>query len=335
MAKSQKSNSEESKPQESAAEKAPAKEDTKTVAKEAAETEQETAVAAGPIDEKAGDADENATGEEAEATTEEEEAAETERDAEQAEPTEPIDEKAGDADEDTARQKPQAEAEAKSDDVDTDASDSDVEEKAPADETDESKKQPVSETIQRMTQSPPALPGESEAPTAAEENTALSDAGISLAMCAKDVMQKQIVWGGTDDSVQQALTKMQQADVGYMMIGADGVLEGIVSKSDLTGAISPYLRPVFAKWRRPLDDATLQINIKWIMSRPVRTIKPETPLTVIMENMCRAGARALPVVDQQGEVQGLVTVFDIFKALLKSNPNISTEGKTPEAPPLA
>ena len=299
MATSQKNDSEEPKPQEPTAEKSPAKEDTKTVTKGATETEQETAPA-----------------------------------AEEAKPAEPADEKAGDADENATRQEPEAEAEAKSDDVDTDASDSDVEEKAAADETGKGEKQPVSETIQRMAQSPAALPGESDPPAAAE-NTALSDAGISLAMCAKDIMQKEIVWGSTDDSVQQALTKMQQADVGYMMIGADGVLEGIVSKSDLTGAISPYLRPVFAKWRRPLDDATLQINIKWIMSRPVRTIKPETPLAVIMENMCRSGQRALPVVDQQGKVQGLVTIFDIFKTLLKSNPNISTEGKTPEGPPLA
>jgi len=155
------------------------------------------------------------------------------------------------------------------------------------------------------------------------------------AMCAKEIMQKEVVWGGPDDSVQQILSKMQQHDVGYMVVGRDGVMEGIVSKSDLTGAISPYLRPVFAKWHRPLDDATLQIKIKWIMSRPVRTVKPETSLEVIMENMRQFGGHCLAVVDGEGKVQGMVTVFDIFQALLNSNPNISSVGKTPQAPPLA
>jgi len=155
------------------------------------------------------------------------------------------------------------------------------------------------------------------------------------AMCAKEIMQKEVVWGGSDDSVQQTLSKMQQHDVGYMVVGRDGVMEGIVSKSDLTGAISPYLRPVFAKWRRPLDDATLQMKIKWIMSRPVRTVKPETSLEVIMENMQQFGGHCLAVVDQEGKVQGMVTVFDIFQALLSSNPNISSVGKTPQAPLLA
>jgi len=126
---------------------------------------------------------------------------------------------------------------------------------------------------------------------------------------------------------------MQRHDTGYMVIGRDGVLEGIVSKSDLTGALSPYLRPIFAKWRRPSDEATLQIKLKWIMSRPVRTIKPQTSLAAVIENMRQFGGRCLPVVDRQGNVQGLVTVFDILKVL--STPEISSVGKTLMAPPLA
>ncbi len=43
-----------------------------------------------------------------------------------------------------------------------------------------------------------------------------------------------------------------------------------------------YIGPMFAKWRWPLDDATLQIKVKWIMSRPIHTISPQTPLAAIM-----------------------------------------------------
>jgi CBS domain-containing protein len=158
--------------------------------------------------------------------------------------------------------------------------------------------------------------------------------GALLAIRAKDITQKDIVWGTGNDSVEEALTKMQERDTGYMMIGRDGLLEGIVSKSDLTGALSPYLRRTFAKWHRPVDDATLQIKIKSIMSKPVQTIRSDTSLAVIMKNMHLSDGRCLPVVNEQGKVEGLVTVFDIFKALLKSNPDISTAGKTLQAPPL-
>ena len=145
-------------------------------------------------------------------------------------------------------------------------------------------------------------------------------------------MQKEVLWGNADDSVQQALTKMQQADAGYMIVGTEGLLEGIVSKSDIAATLSVYLKPMFAKWRRPIDDATLQIKIKWMMTRPVYTIKPDTSLAAIMENMRQSGIRCLPVVDRQDKVAGLVTVFDIFKALLNTDSDISTTGKTPQAP---
>ncbi len=167
---------------------------------------------------------------------------------------------------------------------------------------DERNWQPISESIQRMTQSPAVLPGEHTHTT--------SELDI------QKIMQKELVWVSPDDSVQQAFAKMQQNTAGYVMVGQNGVLEGIVSRSDLTGTISPYLRPEFAKWRRPLDDATLQIRIKWIMSKPVHIISPQMSLEAIMRNMCRFRVRALPVVDQQGKVLGLITEASIFKAIL-------------------
>ena len=195
------------------------------------------------------------------------------------------------------------------------------------DQIQESAKGVVSEAIQKMTQSPAVLPGESGKPT-------MAHISAPSTVCAKDVMQKDIVWASPDESVQQALTKMQQHDCSYIIIGQDGAPEGIVSKSDITGATSIYLRPIFAKWHGPSDDATLQIKLKWIMSRPVRTVRPEAPLATIIENMCRFGGRGLPVVDEQGKVQGLVTVFDIFRTLLNTSEDISAVGKTAEAPAL-
>ena len=172
--------------------------------------------------------------------------------------------------------------------------------------TDTGKSEPISETIRKMVHSLPQPP----------DNTAT----ISTTR-AEDIMQKDVLWGAVEDSVQQTITTMQQHSAGYIMIGQNGVPEGIVSRSDLKAATSPYLRPQFAKWRRPLDDATLQIKVRWIMSEPVHTIRPQTSLAAIMENMCRLGVRCLPVVDDQNKVQGIVTVFGIFNVLLKNSPN--------------
>ncbi len=213
------------------------------------------------------------------------------------------------------------------------AEDAAEEETAAADNTEEPATGPVSKAIQEMAQLPSVIPGEPGKPATAT-NPPLDCESKLLWICAKDIMQDQVVWASPDDTVEQALAKMQQHDAGYLVVGQNGALEGILSKSDAAGAVSLYLRPMFAKWRRPSDEATLKIKIKWIMSRPVRTAKPETPLATLMENMCRFGGRVLPVVDEQGKVHGLVTAFDIFQMLLKTGADVPTVGKTPQGPPL-
>ncbi len=182
----------------------------------------------------------------------------------------------------------------------------------------------ISEAILKMTQPPAGLPGQS-----ASAGKSPPDITCGLhEICVNDIMQKKVTWASPQDSLQQAIAKMQQTDAGYIMIGQNGALEGIVSKSDIKKALSPYLLPIFAKWRRPLDDATLKIRIKWIMSMPVRTIKPQTSLVITMEHMSRFRGQCLPVMDEEGNVQGIVTAFDIFKVLLKSNLNTSSTGES-------
>ena len=180
---------------------------------------------------------------------------------------------------------------------------------------------PVSEAIKKIAQSSTVLP---ESSTAAKKVTN-SVVDNVFEKCAEDIMQNQVTWASPDDSLQQVLTKMQQTDGGYIMVGRDGVLEGIVSKSDIARAMSPFLQPILVRWRRPLDDATLKIRIKWIMSRPVHTIKPETSLIAIVEYMSKLKGRCLAVMDEKGTVQGMVTACDIFRALLKNKSNTCTE----------
>jgi len=198
-----------------------------------------------------------------------------------------------------------------------------AEEKVP---TDESKDHPVSDAIRSM--AGPSTGSLSEPELHGPRHSVPHTPCPSLKIPAKEIMQKDISWAGPEDSVQDALAMLQQNDAGYLLVGTDGKLEGLVSRSDVNGALSPYLQPMFAKWRRPLDDATLQIKIKWIMTRTIRTVNPDTPLAVTMEIMCQFGWRALPVIDQQGTVQGLVTVFDIFRALLRADSNTLAVGSS-------
>jgi len=279
----------------------------KTEEKIKEETEE---IAQEEVEEKAEEESEVTAQVETEETAQQEtvEAAESEKSAAADEQAQPTAEETVAADESATKQESEAAAEQKPNDIEEEAT-------TPA-ETEKSDERPISEAIKQMTQSS-AVSSEESTPSIIEEKQAISNKNTLLAVCAKDIMQKDVIWANPDDSVQQALAKIQQHNAGYIMIGKEQVPEGIVSKSELTGAISPYLRSVFVKWRRPMDDATLRIRVKWIMSKPTCTISPDTSLAAIMENMCQADKKCLPVVDDQGTVQGLVTVFDILSVLLK------------------
>ena len=170
-----------------------------------------------------------------------------------------------------------------------------------------------------------------------EEHTVCpSGTGISdlLSISAREIMTTDVVWCDPDDAVQKVIAAMQEHNAGYVLVGRDGALEGLVSNSNILGAVSPYLRPTFAKWRRPEDDATLGIKIKWVMSRPVRTVKPDVSLATVIESMRRYGGRCLPVVDGQGQVLGIITVFDILLRVLEIDGSSSWQGDPPQGPPL-
>jgi CBS domain-containing protein len=161
-----------------------------------------------------------------------------------------------------------------------------------------------------------------------------SSAARLLHRTAAEIMDKKVTWATPENTVQEVLALMQQHNCGYVLIGTNGVIEGLVSRSDVLGAVSLYLRPVFAKWRRPEDDATLGVKVKWIMSRPVRTVRTDTMLVAMIECMRHFGGRCLPIVDEQGAVKGIVTVFDILLYIADFDNSFSWKGGAPAAPAL-
>ncbi len=151
-------------------------------------------------------------------------------------------------------------------------------------------------------------------------------------LTAAEIMNPAVLWLEPEDTVEETLAQMQRHNAGYVLIGRDGRIEGLVSRSDLAAAISPYLRPVFAHWRRPVDDATMKIRIKWFMSRTVHTIGPDASLTKIMHTMMQHSVRGLPVMDANGAILGLVTVYDVFAAVLNCT-GLQLTGRPQQAPP--
>ena len=136
-----------------------------------------------------------------------------------------------------------------------------------------------------------------------------------LEIPVKDIL-RPVFWLGSNACLQEAMEMMQNNAVSHIMIGTDGNIEGIVSNSDINSGLSPYLKPVFSKWRRPQDTATLKIQLKWLMSQPVYSLNDQATVRDAVKLMADNKIGFAPVKDSSGKVLGSVSVYDLFVLLL-------------------
>ncbi len=167
---------------------------------------------------------------------------------------------------------------------------------------------------------------------AAEDTTAKNNDIFTLT--AGDIMDRQTIWASPEDSIEAVIELMDLHNTGYVIIGNEGVCQGIISRSNIAEAISPFLKPEFAQWHRPLDDSSLHIKIKWFMTAPVQTVGLFETLDEIVTKMCSLGIRSLAVVNADEKVVGIINVFNVFKILLKKSENTRVIDESSESQTL-
>jgi CBS domain-containing protein len=108
---------------------------------------------------------------------------------------------------------------------------------------------------------------------------------------------------GPDETVYNALQKMAEANVGCLVVLADGKLVGIVSERD-------YARNVVLKGR-----ASPTTHVREIMNTAVLYAKPDQTVEECMAVMTDRRVRHLPVVDQ-GQLIGVISIGDLVKSII-------------------
>ncbi|HPS56304.1 MAG TPA: CBS domain-containing protein [Sedimentisphaerales bacterium] len=143
---------------------------------------------------------------------------------------------------------------------------------------------------------------------------------------ARDIMQREICWCGLDTSIEQAMEEFKRYQCSYIAVGENNNLQGFLSHKDLLEAKSPYLKPEFAKWRRPIDYASLKIKIKWLVKdKRHEVVSSDENLKTIMQKMLWTKSRCIAVIDKFEKFVGIITVEDIFDNLLAYHQKIREE----------
>ena len=108
-----------------------------------------------------------------------------------------------------------------------------------------------------------------------------------------------------DDTIWDAAQIMTQGHFGCVLYLQDGRLTGILSERDvMTRIVSPGLSP---KKERVEDHMTLNPE----------TLQPQDEVAFALHIMATGGFRHVPIVDENGALQGIVSVRDLQKKVLE------------------
>jgi acetoin utilization protein AcuB len=132
-------------------------------------------------------------------------------------------------------------------------------------------------------------------------------------MLVKDWMSKNVITLNVNDTMQDAINLSMEQHISMMPVMEEGKLVGIVTDRDLKRA-SP-------------SDATLldiqkimyhlsRLEVGAIMSRYPITVPLDYTVEETAEVLLTNGISGAPVVDQTGEIKGIITKNDLFKAMI-------------------
>jgi acetoin utilization protein AcuB len=132
-------------------------------------------------------------------------------------------------------------------------------------------------------------------------------------MPVQDWMSKDLVTIDEDTSIMKASKVMKQNNIQHLPVTRKGRLVGIVSDRDLKEATPSKATTLDIHEMYYLLD---QITVKSLMPKTLVTIAPKDTVEKAAAIMLKNHISALPVVDANGALAGILTKGDVFRAFV-------------------
>jgi CBS domain-containing protein len=151
-------------------------------------------------------------------------------------------------------------------------------------------------------------------------------------MRVRDVMTTDVLTVRADASLKEAAALMAERGIsGVPVVGLGGRVAGVLSERDIlfkeTGH-TPRRGFVDRLLALPPDELGAKLVARTAgeaMTSPALTIGPRRPLTEAANTMIEQGVKRLPVVDDAGNLVGIVTRADLVRAFVRSDEAIAKE----------
>ncbi|MFZ0134924.1 MAG: CBS and ACT domain-containing protein [Desulfobacterales bacterium] len=128
-------------------------------------------------------------------------------------------------------------------------------------------------------------------------------------------MTQKVITTGPEADVFDAYEKMSRNRVRHLpVIDADDRLVGIVTDRDIRSAL-PYTMFKTSN-RKPEAEKVKDLKVKDIMTADPKTIGPHNTIQDALILIQELKVGALPVVDKEGKLKGIISVRDLLRAFI-------------------
>jgi CBS domain-containing protein len=139
-----------------------------------------------------------------------------------------------------------------------------------------------------------------------------------------DVMTKDVVAVGPDEDFKSVAKLMHLHEVSALpVVDQNGKIVGIVSESDLLAKERERgaKRPLFGvRWSE--DGTAAARTAREVMTSPAICITPDASIPEAARLMYREAVKRLPVIDERGDLLGIVSRADLLKTFTRSDESI-------------
>ncbi len=128
------------------------------------------------------------------------------------------------------------------------------------------------------------------------------------------IMTANVLTVSTQDDLQEVVTLLNQKKIRHLPVVENGHVVGMISRSDINRLTFGSL----FEGQEGADEAILtMLSIPQVMTHKPRVIKADQTIREVAEVFAEEEYHALPVVDEDNKLCGIVTTTDVINYILE------------------
>ena len=131
----------------------------------------------------------------------------------------------------------------------------------------------------------------------------------------EDLMTRRVFSVRLEDSMETIRDGMEAYGVRHIPVVEGNKIVGLLSRTDVLGFSESQFRS--SRVSRAIDDTRMEETfVAEVMTRDVRTVRPDMPIADAANLLLKHKIGCLPVTEADGTLVGIVTKHDFVKALV-------------------